>query len=142
MRLYLIQVREERIILSQPENLQIKRAAGEGILMQGEMQEGGHWSGCFLYLFCKSWGPHMEASGDYESSMAGKIWAESPHLTILCEVPHSKECHSSILKYDWHFFECRNSQHVQPHVVSLWEDGVVVCAQLHSGQITNLSKDS
>lgn len=113
--------KEERIILSQPENLQIKHATGEGILKQREIEEGGHCSGCFLNLLYKSWRPHMgrKLQVTMKVRWLGSIWAGSLHLTILCAVLHSKECHSGVGKYDWHFFECGNSQHIRPHVSAL-----------------------
>lgn len=136
MRLYLIWVREEeeRILLSQPENLHIKDAAAEVILVQGEMEEGGHWGRC-VKMFCinpgcprKGWKHQVS----WRLTWLGSIWAGLPPEIKLCAVPHSKKCHSGILKYDWHHFECGNSQHVQPHVVALEEVAWLVCAQLHS----------
>lgn len=103
------------------------RAADEGIRLWGELEEGGLWSGCFICLVFKSWSWPMEASVIMKITQSGSIWAESPHWTILCAVPHSKECQSGTLKYDWHFLECGNSQHVQSHVVAWWGQCGCVC---------------
>lgn len=70
-------MREERISLSQPENLQIQPAAGEEILMLGVGADGGGrtlvWMLiAFRFFFCINPGATrgLETLGDYERNMA------------------------------------------------------------------------
>lgn len=102
--------KKERIILSQVEtckpSMQQMRDTGSAGGGRGDRA----CSRCFSYTFCISpRGPNMEASSDYESNTAveslGRV-ATFNHT--FCAVAHPKECHSDILKYDWHFFECKS----------------------------------
>lgn len=54
----------------------------------------------------------------------GSIWGGLPHFALFCVVLHSKGRHSGTPNYDWHFFECGNSQHVQLHMSALEKGGV------------------